>query len=160
MHQQLRLYVLMIRTTQIFYKYSKYSWCYWFHSPWIDIYKNHKICMTLIPTLLYSQEGCGFSLLVVFDFFFLLFFVNAPTTKTVRVDEWFESLKPFISILSIFLNLWIWMSRRMNQTYFEYYEFNIDVVLILIATCTYKSMLNGVRMNQINWISIWGWVGG
>ena len=46
------------------------------------------------------------------------------------------------------------MSRLMNQTYFEYYEFDVNVVLILIATCTYKSMLYWVRMNQNSWISI------
>ena len=27
----------------------------------------------------------------------------------------------------------------MNQTYFEWYEFDDNVVRILIATCTYKS---------------------
>ena len=63
----------------------------------------------------------------------------------------FESLESFISI---FLNLYIWMSRRMNQTYFECYEFDLNVVLILIVTCSYRSMLNRVRMNQSNWIAI------
>ena len=28
----------------------------------------------------------------------------------------------------------------MNRTYFEYYEFDVNVVRILIATYTYKSM--------------------
>ena len=68
--------------------------------------------------------------------------------KTVNFDEWFESLESFINI---FLNLWIWMSRRMNQTYFEWYEFDINVVLMLIATYTYKSMLNWVLMNKSSW---------
>ena len=30
------------------------------------------------------------------------------------------------------------MSKRINQTYFECYEFDVNVVLILIATYTYK----------------------
>ena len=29
----------------------------------------------------------------------------------------------------------------MNQTYYEWYEFDVNVVLLLIATCAYKSML-------------------
>ena len=33
------------------------------------------------------------------------------------------------------------MNRLMNQTYLEWYEFDVNVVRILIATCTYKSML-------------------
>ena len=32
------------------------------------------------------------------------------------------------------------MSRCMNQTYFECNEFDVNVVLMLIAICTYKSM--------------------
>ena len=44
----------------------------------------------------------------------------------------------------------------MNQTYFECYEFDDNVVLIPITTCTYKLMLNWVRNNQSTriWISI------
>ena len=34
------------------------------------------------------------------------------------------------------------MSKRMNETYFECYEFDVNVVLMLIVTCRYKSMLN------------------
>ena len=33
------------------------------------------------------------------------------------------------------------MSRDMNQTYFEWYVFDVDDVLILIVAWTYKSML-------------------
>ena len=33
------------------------------------------------------------------------------------------------------------MSRRMNQIYFEFNDFDVNVVLILIVACTYKSML-------------------
>ena len=33
------------------------------------------------------------------------------------------------------------MSRYMSQIYFELYEFDVNVVLILIATCSYKSTL-------------------
>ena len=55
--------------------------------------------------------------------------------------EWFESFEPLISIISIFLNAWFWMSRSMNQTYFECYEFDVSAGLILIATCTYKSLI-------------------
>ena len=35
----------------------------------------------------------------------------------------------------------------MNQTYFEWYEFDVNVVCILIATCTYKSKLY-MRKNE------------
>ena len=93
---------------------------------------------------------CFACLLFVSSSFFF-FFVNAARTKTVNFDELFESFESFISI---FLNLWIYMSRCMNQTYFECYEFDVNVVLILIATYTYKSMLNWVRINQSSWISI------
>ena len=68
------------------------------------------------------------------------FFENATTTKTVNVDEWFKLFGSLISIINIFRNLWIWMSMSMNQTYFECYEFDVNVVLILNATCTYKSI--------------------
>ena len=91
-----------------------------FDSPWLKIYKNHKISMIRIRTLQYSVEGCVFAMLAVFVFFF----VNAATTKTVNVNERFESYEWFISITS------------MNQTYFECYKFDVSVVLILIATCT------------------------
>ena len=30
------------------------------------------------------------------------------------------------------------MSRLMNQTFFEWYEFDVNVAHILIATCTYE----------------------
>ena len=33
------------------------------------------------------------------------------------------------------------MSRLIYQTYFEWYEFDVNVVRIIIATCTYESIL-------------------
>ena len=115
-----------------------------FDSLWINIYKNHKICMIRIWTLQYSVEGCCLCL--------SSFLVNTARTKTVNVDEWFKSLESFMRIISTLLNLWIWMSRHMNQTYFECYKYH--VVFILIATCTYKSMLSWVRKNHTqNYIS-------
>ena len=81
---------------------------------WLNIYKNHKISMILIKTPQYSVERCVLSLLAVFGSFFLLFFVNATITKNVIFNERFESLEPIMSIISIFLNLWIWMSRLMH----------------------------------------------
>ena len=39
----------------------------------------------------------------------------------------------------------------MNQTYFQWYEFDVNVVLILIATSTYKSTLV-VSMNKLEYI--------
>ena len=90
---------------------------------------------------------CLFCLLSLsFSFFFFC--------KTVNFDEWFESLESFISIVSTFLKLWFGMRRRMNQTHFEWYEFDINVVLIFIATFTYKTMLYWVRLNQSSWISM------
>ena len=60
-----------------------------FDSPWLNVYKNHKIIMIRIRTLQYSVEGCVFALLAIFVFFLflLLFFVNATTTKTVNFAE-------------------------------------------------------------------------
>ena len=92
--------------------------------------------------------------LCLFLFLSFFLFVNATTNKTVNFDEWFESLESLLCIISNFLNSWIWMSRRMNQTDFECYKFDANIVLILIATCTYKLMLQWVRMNQSSWISI------
>ena len=40
------------------------------------------------------------------------------------------------------------MSRHMNQTYFERYEFDVNFGFILIATYAYKSMFQFVRINQ------------
>ena len=100
-------------------------------------------------TRILSRRLCVcFACCLCLSFFY---FVNATTTKAVNTGEWFESLESFIIIV---LNLWIWMSRRMNRTYFECHEFDVNVVLKLIATCTYKSMLNWVRLNQSSWISI------
>ena len=82
------------------------------------------------------------------------FFVNATTTKIVNFDEWLESFESFLSVIRIFLKLWMWTNKHINQTYFERYEFDVSVVLVLIATCTYKSMLNWVRMNQSSCIPI------
>ena len=77
------------------------------------------------------------------------FFVNSATTKTVNVNVRFESFESFMSTKRIFLNwLGIWVSRHRNQTYFERYEFDINVVRILIGTCTYRAMLNWAQMNQ------------
>ena len=118
---------------------------------WIHIYKNHKLSMIRIQTLQYSVESWVFDLHASFVFGFYSFFVNAATTKTVNFYKFFEWLESFISI---FLNLWIWMRKLMNQTYFECYEFDVNSVIILIATCIYKSRLNWVRMNQSSWISI------
>ena len=75
----------------------------------LNIYKNHKINMSQVRTLRYSPDGC------VFVFFLSYFFVHATTTKTVNFDEWFESHELFMSIISSFLNLWIWMSRGVKQ---------------------------------------------
>ena len=84
--------------------------------------------------------------------------MQVTTTKTVNFDELFDALESFISITSksiiIFLNLWIWMISLMNQTYFERYEYEFEVklVCILIATCTYKSMLllNEILLTHLN----------
>ena len=80
--------------------------------------------MIRIRTLKYSLKVvclfCFLSLSLSFSFFFF-FFVNVAKAKTVNFDEWFESLEWFMNIISIFLNLWNWMSRRMNQTYFKWY---------------------------------------
>ena len=43
----------------------------------------------------------------------------------------------------------------MSQTYFERYEFVVNVVCILIATSTYNPTLLYVRMNQSNETTIY-----
>ena len=103
-----------------YYSYSKFELIFNnkhdvvdFGSPWIDIYRTHKICMIPIRTLQYSLEDCVFALLAVFMFSLPFFFVNATTTKTVNFDEWFESLESFMSVFT-FQNLWIRMSSRMS----------------------------------------------
>ena len=52
----------------------------------------------------------------------------------------------------LFLLLWTLMSKRlMNQTYFERYEFDVKVVNILIATCSYEINVV-VSMNESKYI--------
>ena len=82
-----------------------------------------------------------------------LFFLTP--TKTVNFHEWFESLESFMSIISILLNIWIWMIRLMNHTYFECYEFDVNFVLILIATCTYKSCTEYVCIRVVEFQYRW-----
>ena len=78
-------------------------------------------------------------------FLFSFFFVNATTTKTANFNECFES---FTSILSTFQNLWIWMSRRMTQTYFE---LDAKVILKLIAINVVVST-NDLDIPKISWV--------
>ena len=109
-----------------------------FYTPWLNIYKNHKISIIRIRTLQYPVEGlCCF----LFSFLSSLYVNGTTKNKTVNFDDRYESFESFMSIISIFRNIFIWMSRRLNQTYFICYEFDANVVFILIATCTYKSML-------------------
>ena len=44
------------------------------------------------------------------------------------------------------------MSTYINQTYLEWYEFDGNVVRILIATCTYQSINVVVSMNESEFI--------
>ena len=70
--------------------------------------------------------------------FFTSFLVSTTIIKTVNFDN--ESNHLNLSWVQIFFpNLWIWMSRCMNRTYFEYYEFDVNVVLILFETCMNES---------------------
>ena len=56
-----------------------------------------------------------------------------------------------ICAVYIFIYLWIQMSSLMNQTYFEWYEFDVNVVsIILIATCTYKSTC----CSEYEWVTV------
>ena len=87
-----------------------------FDSPWLNIYENHKISIILVRTVQYLLEGYVFAshVVFVFSFFLFFFFLNATTTKTVNFDEWFESLQTFMSIIIIFLKLWIWIQYISN----------------------------------------------
>ena len=40
----------------------------------------------------------------------------------------------------------------MNQTYYEWYELDVNVVRILTATCIYKSTLVVVSMNESQYV--------
>ena len=44
------------------------------------------------------------------------------------------------------------MNSLMNHIYFEWYEFDVNVVSTLIATCTFKLKNNAVNTNE--WISV------
>ena len=112
-----------------------------FDSPWSDTYKKRKV---RIRTVQYSVECCVCCLACSLCLFITSFIVNTATNKTEMI----------MMMISIFLNLWIWMNTCIHQTYFECYKFDVNFVLILIATCTYKSILNWVRMNQSSWNSI------
>ena len=74
-------------------------------------------------------------------FFISPFFLNATTTKIVNFDKWFESLESYLSIISNFLNLWIWMSRHM---WFKY----ISNVMSLMWTLYSSYSLQSVLINQ------------
>ena len=78
-----------------------------FDSPWIyDIHEAYiKYDSNTNPTIL-SRRLCVFFACFL-CIFLSYFFVNAATTRTVNVDEWFESLESYISIINIFLKLWI-----------------------------------------------------
>ena len=56
-----------------------------------------------------------------------------PIDKIFNCEKWHA---PFESVEFLREN-----EKRTNPTYFECYEFDVKVVLILIATYTYKSML-------------------
>ena len=84
--------------------------------------------MSRVRTFKYSLEGCVFALLAALSLLLLrLFFVNTTITNYNSSHS-----NPFISIISIFL-------KAYDQTYYKWYELNVNVVRILIATCTYKS---------------------
>ena len=126
-----------------------------FDSSLLNIYKNHKLMIRIrIPQ--YSPGGCGFAVLAVIVFFFILNSIKTKFRWMIRITRIiYEYYMPHIyKYYKYFLNLWIWMSRRMNESYFNCYEFDNIIVLVLIATCTYKSMLSTVRMSLSNWISI------
>ena len=53
-----------------------------------------------------------------------------------------------IRVIRIISKYCKYFAKVMNQTYREWYEFDVNVVRILIATCTYKSMSKWVWMNQ------------
>ena len=103
--------------------------------------------MIRIRTPQYSVEGC-----VSLCFYFLsVFFVKAATTKTVNVDEWFESLESFIKIIRVFFLIYEWVCLWIKHI--SNVLSLMSTFLVLIATSTCKSMLNWV-LNQTSWISM------
>ena len=109
----------------------KYSWCYWFRlstNRHLKVSQNKYDSQTNTTILSRRLHDCFACCLW---HFLSTFFVNVATTKTVNFDECFKSFESF--------NLWIWMSRHMNQTYFECYEFDVNIVLMLIASYTYNT---------------------
>ena len=83
-------------------------------------------------------------------------FRQSTTTKTVNFNERLESLlsvsckhyKHFSKVM----NLNSRSRMNMNQTYFEWYEFDVNVLRILIAFCTYKSTLVVVSTNALEYM--------
>ena len=105
----------------------------------------HKMSMNRARTLKDSLPGrLGVCFTCCFFFANGLFFFFCKCNNQVRLYHvWWR-----IPVARIFLTLWIWISRLMNQIYFEWYEFEANVVSVVIAICTYKSTLVVVSTNE------------
>ena len=78
------------------------------------------------------------------------FFVNAATTKTVNIDEWFESLESILSIINIFLNLWIWMRRGV----WIKHSSNAMSLMSMLHSNSLQSVLINQCWTEYKWIRV------
>ena len=77
---------------------------------------------------IYSQSFCQKYAVRKFPKkYFLHFILISSLIRVIRI---------IYKYYKYFFNLWNWMSRRMNQTYFECCKFDANVVRILFATCS------------------------
>ena len=113
-----------------------------FVSLWLNIYENHEINMFCVNTrtLQYSLDGCVFAfyaLLAVFVFVFFFFckYFNIYIMSLMST-LYSYSLQPVL--INQCCSECLPFSFFLFSKYFKYYEFDVNIVLILIATCTYK----------------------
>ena len=106
---------------------NMYTWCCQFRISIIQhIYEAPNKYESHTNTIILTWGLCVCFACCVCLFLFS-FLENSTATKAINFDKWFESFELFMCIMSTFLNLWIWMSRRMNRTYFKCYEFDVNV---------------------------------
>ena len=108
-----------------------------------NMYESHTDT-TILSWRLYDYFACCLCL------FLSSFFVNATTTNTLNVDEWFESIEAFISINKYFSKF-----MHLNE---KAYESNIFRMLWVLLSTLYSHSLQNVLKNQFlaecEWIRV------
>ena len=85
---------------------------------------------------------------------------NKPTHYLLDHGDFNHSTNHSISFLSarnisIFLKLWIQMSRLMNQTHFKWYEFDVNVVCSIVIAIVYLKINVVVNTNESEISILW-----